>query len=131
MQIQIENRLKEKFPEIERVFARTGTAEIASDAMPPNISDGYIMLKPEKDWPSPKKTHAELREAIQREAQTIPGNNYEFSQPIQLRFNELISVVRSDVAVKIFGDDNDVLNRTATEVAEVLQKIPGAAEVKV
>ena len=89
------------------------------------------MLKPEKDWPSPKKTHAELREAIQREAQTIPGNNYEFSQPIQLRFNELISGVRSDVAVKIFGDDNDVLNRTATEVAEVLQKIPGASEVKV
>ncbi|WMD19734.1 CusA/CzcA family heavy metal efflux RND transporter [Achromobacter seleniivolatilans] len=131
MQIQIENRLKEKFPEIERVFARTGTAEIASDAMPPNISDGYIMLKPEKDWPSPKKSHAELREAIQQEAQTIPGNNYEFSQPIQLRFNELISGVRSDVAVKIFGDDNDVLNSTASEVAEVLQKIPGASEVKV
>ena len=131
MQVQLETRLKEKFPEIERVFARTGTAEIASDAMPPNISDGYIMLKPEKDWPTPKKSHADLREAIQREAQNIPGNNYEFSQPIQLRFNELISGVRSDVAVKIFGDDNDVLNKTAAEVAEVLQKIPGASEVKV
>lgn len=131
MQKQLEVRLKEKFPEIERIFARTGTAEIASDPMPPNISDGYIMLKPMDQWPKPRKTHAELLAAIQEEAGKMPGNNYEFSQPIQLRFNELISGVRSDVAVKIFGDDNDVLNRTATEVAESLNKIPGASEVKV
>ncbi|WP_238913432.1 CusA/CzcA family heavy metal efflux RND transporter [Achromobacter insolitus] len=131
MQKQLEKRLKEKFPEIERVFARTGTAEIASDAMPPSISDGYIMLKPVDQWPSPRKTRAELLAAIQEEANQVPGNNYEFSQPIQLRFNELISGVRSDVAVKVFGDDNDVLNRTAAEIAEVLQAIPGASEVKV
>jgi cobalt-zinc-cadmium resistance protein CzcA len=131
MQKQLEVRLKEKFPEIERIFARTGTAEIASDPMPPNISDGYIMLKPVDQWPKPRKTHAELLAAIQEEAGKMPGNNYEFSQPIQLRFNELISGVRSDVAVKIFGDDNDVLNRTAAEVAESLNKIPGASEVKV
>ena len=131
MQKQLEVRLKEKFPEIERIFARTGTAEIASDPMPPNISDGYIMLKPMDQWPKPRKTHAELLAAIQEEAGKMPGNNYEFSQPIQLRFNELISGVRSDVAVKIFGDDNDVLNRTAAEVAESLNKIPGASEVKV
>ncbi|HEY9270637.1 CusA/CzcA family heavy metal efflux RND transporter [Achromobacter sp.] len=131
MQKQLETRLKQKFPEIERVFARTGTAEIASDAMPPSISDGYIMLKPIDQWPSPRKTRAELLAAIQEEANQVPGNNYEFSQPIQLRFNELISGVRSDVAVKVFGDDNDVLNRTATEIAEVLQTIPGASEVKV
>lgn len=106
MQKQLETRLKQKFPEIERVFARTGTAEIASDPMPPNISDGYIMLKPKDQWPAPRKTQAELLQAIQEEAAQIPGNNYEFSQPIQLRFNELISGVRSDVAVKIFGDDN-------------------------
>ena len=99
--------------------------------MPPNISDGYIMLKPMDQWPKPRKTHAELLAAIQEEAGKMPGNNYEFSQPIQLRFNELISGVRSDVAVKIFGDDNDVLNRTAAEVAESLNKIPGASEVKV
>ena len=92
--------------------------------MPPNISDGYIMLKPMDQWPKPRKTHAELLAAIQEEAGKMPGNNYEFSQPIQLRFNELISGVRSDVAVKIFGDDNDVLNRTAAEVAESLNKIP-------
>lgn len=131
MQKQIEKRLKDKFPEIERVFARTGTAEIASDAMPPSISDGYIMLKPLDQWPAPRKTHAELLAGIQAEAAKLPGNNYEFSQPIQLRFNELISGVRSDVAVKVFGDDNDVLNKTAAEIAEVLQKVPGASEVKV
>ncbi|KWU19576.1 CusA/CzcA family heavy metal efflux RND transporter [Achromobacter xylosoxidans] len=131
MQKQLETRLKQKFPEIERVFARTGTAEIASDPMPPNISDGYIMLKPKDQWPAPRKTQAELLRAIQEEAAQMPGNNYEFSQPIQLRFNELISGVRSDVAVKIFGDDNDVLNRSAAEVAQVLQAIPGASEVKI
>lgn len=131
MQKQLERTLKEKFPEIERIFARTGTAEIASDPMPPNISDGYIMLKPESEWPKPRRSRAELLAAVQEEVEKLPGNNYEFSQPIQLRFNELISGVRSDVAVKIFGDDMDVLNKTAAEVSEALGKIPGAAEVKV
>jgi len=131
MQKQLERTLKEKFPEIERIFARTGTAEIASDPMPPNISDGYIMLKPESEWPKPRRSRAELLAAVQEEVEKLPGNNYEFSQPIQLRFNELISGVRSDVAVKIFGDDMDVLNKTAAEVSGVLGKIPGAAEVKV
>jgi cobalt-zinc-cadmium resistance protein CzcA len=131
MQLQVERTLKEKHPEIERVFARTGTAEIASDPMPPNISDGYVMLKPESAWPEPKKTHAELLAAIQETASKIPGNNYEFSQPVQLRLNELISGVRSDVAVKLFGDDMDVLNGTAEQVADVLRKVPGASEVKV
>ncbi|BEV13221.1 CusA/CzcA family heavy metal efflux RND transporter [Herbaspirillum sp. DW155] len=131
MQQQIEKTLKQQFPEIERVFARTGTAEVASDPMPPNISDGYIMLKPESQWPQPRKTHDELKAAIQQAVARIPGNSYEFSQPIQLRFNELISGVRSDVAVKIFGDDMAVLNDTAGKVAAVLQKTPGATEVKV
>ncbi|KQX23140.1 CusA/CzcA family heavy metal efflux RND transporter [Variovorax sp. Root434] len=131
MQKQLERTLKAKFPEIERVFARTGTAEIASDPMPPNISDGYIMLKPESEWPKPKRTREELLAAVQEEVEKLPGNNYEFSQPIQLRFNELISGVRSDVAVKIFGDDMDVLNKTAAEVSGTLGKIAGAAEVKV
>ncbi|PZP91024.1 efflux RND transporter permease subunit [Pseudorhodoferax soli] len=131
MQQQIERTLKAEFPEIERVFARTGTAEIASDAMPPNISDAYVMLKPETEWPSPKRTHQELVEAVQKRVAEMPGNNYEFSQPIQLRFNELISGVRADVAVKIFGDDMDVLNKTAAEVAKVMQSISGATEVNV
>ncbi|WP_418131322.1 CusA/CzcA family heavy metal efflux RND transporter [Variovorax sp. 375MFSha3.1] len=131
MQKQLERTLKTKFPEIERVFARTGTAEIASDPMPPNISDGYIMLKPESEWPTPKRSRAEVLAAVQEEVEKLPGNNYEFSQPIQLRFNELISGVRSDVAVKIFGDDMDVLNKTAAEVSGVLNGIAGAAEVKI
>lgn len=131
MQQHIERTLKAKFPEIDRVFARTGTAEVASDPMPPNISDGYIMVKPEDKWPEPKKTRDELLVAIQKEVAMIPGNNFEFSQPIQLRFNELISGVRSDVAVKVFGDDTDVLNDTATKISAVLEKVPGATEVKI
>lgn len=131
MQQQLERTLKEAHPEIERIFARTGTAEIASDPMPPNISDGYIMLKPEAQWPEPKKTRDELLAAVQQTIARIPGSNYEFSQPIQLRFNELISGVRSDVAVKLFGDDMDVLNKTAAEISTVLGQVPGATAVKV
>jgi cobalt-zinc-cadmium resistance protein CzcA len=131
MQQQIELTLMRKFPEIERVFARTGTAEIASDPMPPNISDGYIMLKPEAQWPKPKKTRAQLLAAIQSTVAELPGNAYEFSQPIQLRFNELISGVRSDVAVKLFGDDAEVLDATAARIAAMLGKVDGAQEVKV
>jgi cobalt-zinc-cadmium resistance protein CzcA len=131
MQQQVETALKSSFPEIERIFARTGTAEIASDPMPPNISDGYIMLKPESQWPEPRRTREALIAAIRAEVGKLPGNNYEFSQPIQLRFNELISGVRSDVAVKVFGDDNAVLEQTAGRIATELQGIRGATEVKV
>lgn len=131
MQKKLERGLKQKFPQIERIFARTGTAEIASDPMPPNISDGYIMLKPEDEWPKPKLSRAELLTAIQQEADNYPGNSYEFSQPIQLRFNELISGVRSDVAVKVFGDDMNVLTKAAEKIATVLRKIKGSTEVNV
>ncbi|WP_315529994.1 CusA/CzcA family heavy metal efflux RND transporter [Delftia acidovorans] len=131
MQMQIEKALKKEFPEIDRVFARTGTAEIASDPMPPNISDGYIMLKPRSEWPDPARPRDDLLAAVQALVDSIPGNNYEFSQPIQLRFNELISGVRSDVAVKIFGDDMAVLEKSAQTVAGMLQQIAGASEVKV
>ena len=131
MQQQIERTLVAKFPEIKRVFARTGTAEIASDPMPPSVSDGYIMLKPESEWPKPGKTRAELLAAIRETVEALPGNSYEFSQPIQLRVNELISGVRSDVAVKVFGDDLDVLKQQAVRIAEVLGKVAGASEVKV
>ena len=131
MQQQLERTLKEKFPEIDRIFARTGTAEIASDPMPPNISDAYVMLKPVDQWPEPRRTRQEILRDVQQEVSKIPGNNYEFSQPIQLRFNELVSGVRADVAVKVFGDDMDVLNKTAREIEGVLKSISGAAEVNV
>ena len=131
MQQTLEKKLMGKFPEIERVFARTGTAEIASDLMPPNASDSYVMLKPQSQWPDPKKSREALLEELQAAALEVPGSVYEFSQPIQLRFNELISGVRSDVAVKVFGDDMQVLNDTAEKISKVLQGIDGASEVKV
>jgi len=131
MQQRLETLILNKVPEVERVFARTGTAEIASDPMPPNISDSYVMLKPKEQWPDPKKSRETLMAELQQAAATLPGSNYELSQPIQLRFNELISGVRSDVAVKVFGDDMDVLNATAAKIAAAMQKVKGASEVKV
>ena len=131
MQQQLERALMQKIPEVERVFARTGTAEIASDPMPPNISDAYIMLKPAAQWPDPAKPHDRLAGEIRSIVEDQAGTAYEFSQPIQLRFNELLSGVRSDVAVKVFGDDMDTLNRLAGRVLTVLQDIRGASEAKV
>ena len=131
MQQQLETTLMAQVPEILRVFARTGTAEIASDPMPPNISDSYVMLKPKDRWPDPSKSRESLIADIQRASAIVPGSAYELSQPIQLRFNELISGVRSDVAVKVFGDDMAVLNKTAEEIAETLKGLDGASEVKV
>ncbi|PKA68416.1 cobalt-zinc-cadmium resistance protein CzcA [Pseudomonas baetica] len=131
MQQRLETLILARVPEVERVFARTGTAEIASDPMPPNISDSYVMLKPKAQWPDPGKSRDTLMAELQAAAATLPGSNYELSQPIQLRFNELISGVRSDVAVKVFGDDMDVLNATAAKIAAAMQKVNGASEVKV
>jgi len=131
MQQQLESTLVREFPEIERMFARIGTSEVATDPMPPNVADSYIMLRPESQWPRPRRTHAELVAAISAAANRIPGNAYEFSQPIQLRFNELISGVRSDVAVKVFGDDAEAMAATARTVAQRLGRIGGAVEVKV
>lgn len=131
MQQRLERALVAQVPEVLRVFARTGTAEIASDPMPPNISDAYVMLRPREQWPDPGKSREALVAEIQQVAAGVPGSNYELSQPIQLRFNELISGVRSDVAVKVFGDDMDVLGATAQRIAATLQQVPGASEVKV
>ncbi|MCO8169921.1 CusA/CzcA family heavy metal efflux RND transporter [Pseudomonas sp. 21LCFQ02] len=131
MQQRLEKAVMEKMPEVERVFARTGTAEIAADPMPPNISDSYVMLKDRSEWPDPDKSRETLIAELQAAAAGVPGSNYELSQPIQLRFNELISGVRSDVAVKVFGDDMQVLNQTAAQIAASLQNVPGASEVKV
>ncbi|WP_134943161.1 CusA/CzcA family heavy metal efflux RND transporter [Pseudomonas syringae] len=131
MQQRLEKAIIEKVPEVQRVFARIGTAEIAADPMPPNISDSYVMLKPQSEWPDPDKSRETLIADLQKAAASVPGSNYELSQPIQLRFNELVSGVRSDVAVKVFGDDMNVLNQTAAKIAATLQKVPGASEVKV
>ena len=129
MQQMLEKRLL-KMPEVKEAFARTGTAEVATDPMPPSISDGYVMLKPRDQWPDPKKPKSAVVKDIEQAAEEIAGSSYELSQPIQLRFNELISGVRSDVGVKIFGDDLEVLAQVAGQVQAVLQTVEGAADVK-
>lgn len=130
MQFQLERAVLE-IPEVKTYFSRVGTAEVASDPMGPNISDGYVMLKDHEDWPNPDKSKAQLLEEIQEKLALIPGNAFEISQPIQLRFNELISGVRSDLGVKIYGDDLDQLLTSGTEIAAVLNGIEGAEGVKV
>ncbi len=129
MQSQLEATLM-KAPEVDRAFAKLGTAEIANDAMPPSVADTFVMLKDRKHWPDPNKTKAEVVSDLEALAVTVPGNNYEFTQPIQMRFNELISGVRADVAVKVFGDDLDTLNEVAADIEELMGAIPGAADVK-
>ncbi|KQD38444.1 efflux RND transporter permease subunit [Acinetobacter baumannii] len=131
IQENVEKQLLKAFPEIKAIFARTGTAEVATDVMPPNISDGIVLLKPHDQWPNPKETIDELRTRMLQFVNQIPGNNSEFSQPIELRFNELISGVRSDIGVKVFGDDMQVLNQEAEKIAQQLRSILGASEVKV
>jgi heavy metal efflux system protein len=129
-QKQIEQRLLQ-FPEVQTAFARTGTAEVATDPMPQNISDGYVMLKPQSEWPDPKKLKSDLAAEMQEALEQLPGNAYEMSQPIQLRFNELISGVRSDFAVKLYGDDLDQMLATGNKLASAIRGVSGAADVKV
>lgn len=130
MQFQVEGAVMQ-VPEIKTFFARVGTAEVASDPMGPNISDGYAMLKDQKDWPKPHRSKAEILEDIEEKLAQVPGNGYEISQPIQLRFNELISGVRSDLGVKIYGDDLEQLLASGNQIASVLNSIEGADGVKV
>ncbi|MEY3583209.1 MAG: hypothetical protein RJA48_292 [Verrucomicrobiota bacterium] len=130
MQSVLEARLK-AFPEVDKVVGKIGTAEIATDPMPPSVADTYVMLKPRSQWPDPRKPKAQLVSELEVAAKSIPGNNYEFTQPIQMRFNELISGVRTDVAVKVYGDDLDVMLASAQRIEAILTSIPGAADVKV
>ncbi|HEX7872460.1 MAG TPA: CusA/CzcA family heavy metal efflux RND transporter [Sphingobium sp.] len=130
MQSALERRLKQ-FPEVERVVAKIGTAEVATDPMPPSVADTFVMLKDRSQWPDPRKPKAVLVEEMQDAARTVPGNNYEFTQPIQMRFNELLSGVRADVAIKLFGDDLDTLHRLGQSVETVVGGIDGAVDVGV
>lgn len=130
MQMALEQAITAQ-PEVRTVFSRTGTAEAAVDPMPPNISDAVIMLKPRSDWPDPSLGKEALVERIAAVADEQIGNAYEFSQPIELRFNELISGVRTDLAVMVFGDDFTVLQGIADQVANRLRQIEGAADVRV
>lgn len=130
MQKELEYVIK-KFPQVDRVFSKIGTAEIATDPVPPSVADNFIMLKPKSDWPDPNLTKSELISQIQMIVNEVPGSNYEFTQPIQMRFNELISGVRSDVAVKVFGDDIEVMEKIADQISKVLSSVQGGEDVKV
>jgi cobalt-zinc-cadmium resistance protein CzcA len=130
MQAVLEARLK-AFPEVDKVFSKIGTAEIATDPMPPSVADTYVMLKPRNEWPDPRKPKVEFVRELEVAVKAVPGNNYEFTQPIQMRFNELISGVRTDVAVKVYGDDLDVMLASAKRIEAIVKEIPGAADVKV
>ncbi len=129
MQRQLEARLSE-FPEVSHSFTKIGTAEVATDPMPPNVADTFVMMKPREEWPDPRRPKAELIAAMEAAAKTIPGNNYEFTQPIQMRFNELISGVRSDLAVKVYGDDLETLVELAERIEAVVANVAGAADVR-
>ena len=130
MQEILEQRIKE-FPEVEKVFARIGTAEVATDPMPPNVADNFVIIKPRSEWPDPSKTKNELVEEMEASLEELPGNNYEFTQPIQMRFNELISGVRADLGIKVFGDDLDQLVLTANDILKTINQVPGAADARV
>jgi heavy metal efflux system protein len=130
MQLLVEKAVS-GLPEVAFVYSKTGTAEMAADPMPPNVSDTFIILKPKDEWPDKSISKAEFVERLNETVSKIPGNNYEYTQPIQMRFNELISGVRSDVAVKVYGDEFDAMNDTANKIAATLRKVDGAADVKV
>ncbi len=130
MQNQVESILV-KQPEVDYVFSKTGTAEAASDPMPPNVSDTFIMLKPEKQWPNPQLSKNELISRIEEELANLPGNIYEFTQPIEMRFNELIAGTRGDLAIKIYGDDYAVLETIGNAISQSVRKIQGSEDVSV
>lgn len=129
MQKAIEERLM-RFPEVDKVFTKIGTADIANDPMPPNVADTFIIIKPRKDWPNPRKKKSVFVAEIESAMRAIPGNNYEFTQPIEMRFNELIAGVRSDLAVKVFGDDLDTLVELGQMIEATVNSIPGAADTR-
>lgn len=129
MQHELENTIK-AFHEVDRIFTKIGTAEIATDPMPPSVADVFVILKPPSEWQGPHRTKAELVAAIEQAVRKVPGNNYEFTQPIQMRFNELLSGVRADVAVKVFGDDMDTLLAVGEQIEKLLDTVLGAADVR-
>ncbi len=127
MQTSLETRIK-TFPQVDKVFAKIGTPEIATDPMPPSVSDNFVMLKPRAEWPDPNQTKADLIRDLESVLTQLPGNKYEFTQPIQMRFNELISGVRADLGIKIFGDDLDQLLKSAEVILHILEEMPDVAD---
>lgn len=130
MQKALELKIQQ-FPQVKNVFSRIGTPEVANDPMPPNIADTYVMLIPRAQWPDPILSHSELAAQIVEAVSGQPGNNFELTQPIEMRFNELISGVRADLGIKVIGDNLDQLLKSANAIREVIEKIDGASDIQV
>lgn len=129
MQIVLEEKIKQ-LPEVERVFAKIGTADVATDAVPPSVADNFIILKPRKEWPDSDKSKAQVVEELAALVEPIPGNRYEFLQPIQMRFNELLSGVRAELAIKVFGDDLKVLSELGGEIESSIAQVDGIVDIQ-
>jgi len=129
LQESLEARIME-MPEVERVFAKIGTADVATDAVPPSVADNFIIMKPREQWPNPKKAKDQIVEDLAALVEPIPGNRYEFLQPIQMRFNELLSGVRAELAIKVFGDDFDVLNTVGSNIESAIGSVEGIADIQ-
>lgn len=129
MQATLESRIKQ-FPEVDKVVGKIGTADIATDPMPPSVADTFIIIKDRSEWPNPRKPKSELIAELEKAVWQIPGNNYEFTQPVQMRMNEMIAGVRADVAVKVYGDDMASLETVGKTIEAVIEKVEGASDVK-
>lgn len=129
LQESLEARIME-MPEVERVFAKIGTADVATDAVPPSVADNFIIMKPREQWPNPDKTKDQIVEDLASLVEPIPGNRYEFLQPIQMRFNELLSGVRAELAIKVFGDDFEILNTVGGEIQSAIGSVEGVADIQ-
>lgn len=130
LQETLEDKIKQ-MPEVERVFAKIGTADVATDAVPPSVADNFIILKPREQWPNPNKSKAQIVEELAALVAPIPGNRYEFLQPIQMRFNELLAGVRAELAIKVFGDDFDTLTALGAEIESAIAQVEGVADIQV
>ena len=129
MQKLLEEKIKE-LPEVERVFAKIGTPDVATDPMPPSVADNFIILKPRDQWPDPSKEKQQIVDELAALVEPVPGNRYEFLQPIQMRFNELLSGVRAELAIKVFGDDFDRLGELGKEIERAIENVPGMADLQ-
>lgn len=132
--VALQKTLEEKInqmPEVERVFAKIGTADVATDAVPPSVADNFIILKPRSEWPDPKKTKAQFVEELAKVVEPVPGNRYEFLQPIQMRFNELLAGVRAELAIKVFGDDFETLTALGNSINNAIANVEGVADIQV
>jgi cobalt-zinc-cadmium resistance protein CzcA len=129
MQQLLESVIRE-LPEIKHVFSKIGTAEVATDPMPPNVADTILILKPRTDWPNPDKSRESFIEELRQVVEAVPGNKYEFTQPIEMRFNELIAGVRTDVAIRIYGDDLATLAKLGEKANDLLAQVDGAVDVR-